>query len=115
MPSAVAVGVSGLLPLVDEVAVLLFLRPPVMILSTGDIPVTIGRWLGVVAEDLAIGGDTKKGLTNLIIKFCNIGGNRHCLMFPTSVLYTAPEIIPHTAGVIVSKDCDKANYENIKV
>lgn len=80
---------------------LLFLNPPVIILSTGDNPVIIGRWLGVVADDLAIGGDTRNGLMNRIVMFCKNLANLQLLMFPISVLYNAPDNKPHIAGVNV--------------
>lgn len=111
VPSTAADGVSSLLLLLLlELFVLLFLNPLVIMLSTGDIPVTMGRWLGVVADDLAIGGDTKKGLINFITKFWKTGGNLHRFMFPTSVLYKAPENNPHSAGIIVLNDWDTASY-----
>lgn len=72
MPSAAtdtAAGVSGLLLLlfVVELVALRFLNPVVIILSTGDIPVTIGRWFGVVEEDRAMGGETRYGFINRIV------------------------------------------------
>jgi hypothetical protein len=93
------------------VLVVRLLRNPVAIkLSTLARPVMMGRCVGVTEVDLADGLDARKGSIKRALKFWNIFGNLHCLIFPTSDLYNAPANTPQIQGINVSNACESAIY-----